>query len=1062
MDPIRSAFVTLKPICVRLSEAVVHLDSAQRPLPDVESALADLLRALRTIQQAGPHVDHRLADYIFFPLSNIFRERQRFPSRVLEKTLQCLQLLLSSGWDSALDGALAQQLLILLTFLAGGSPNAAPTATQPSAELQFESFTCELLLFRALAKSPRGNRAKLLETGNIPSIGHAVTVLLDAARNAPAPNVQLVALDTLDALCGCVHDRLALANFLPGIVTTLTKILTPSTKQRQPYKALVTSLQTLTRLIKSVFADNLVFPLPKDGDRTVDLGEAWLKATAAQVKLALANVMRLHKHDRREDCPQSLSDSVTLTTETLFILEQIDGDASSIGPELARIVLPNADLVNSVRSSLYNWLRSMPRIMLSNDEDAKTRILGQVAASFKLIQGTDVDMSIIDESILASLQDGMLGVATGSLAGAPPVEQLTSLEAPLSHDLQLAYSTKSIEFPPIFNFRSAQTGSLSSMSSLVRRLATSDNSVTLAQEALDQARCNGGSMQVINIWLALNLLRSRAISEDSLDVSQFLTVDISTSTDAPVLEDLYDMAINLLVGDDASEDATAWQLQALALEAVALQASVQQADFRPDLVDALYPVVHHLGSATPFLRHHAALALNSIASSCAYSSAQELLVENADYLVNAIGMKLNAFDIEPQAPQVLRMLAKLCGPKIVPYLDDIVDGVFEALDCFHRYPSLVDLLFSALGAVVEESGKAEVLKLDAVMGQKQPQPPNHFKQPVRAKTISDVTARLREKRKKREQEAEDTMRIAQGLPEQTPQRPWTELRSPDKSNENETGPPTAPPEDDKPPPLSKPYLTALRIATSTQYHLSSPAAHTRLSLLRTLLAAIPYLSRHEDSFLPLVNVVWPSLVPRLRDSEVYVICGTLEVMGALTVGAGDFMSGRIEGIWGEVRTLWAMANPEIGKAESFKGAPLTIRTANSISKGISSQEIVSITTKPQYTNLTQPLPEEEPIISISSTLAPPTSKNDLLTPISSTASTAAVQPVPSFSLVPQEHRPKYEATTILRLRDTLVVFLTTVLTHSFFSSHLPKGRSMCFFASAVESNGELDPVADAR
>ena len=98
-----------------------------------------------------------------------------------------------------------------------------------------------------------------------------------------------------------------------------------------------------------------------------------------------------------------------------------------------------------------------------------------------------------------------------------------------------------------------------------------------------------------------------------------------------------------------------WRLQALALETIALQASQQKEAFRGELIDALYPVLHYMGASVEALRDHAVTCLNIIARDCGYRNSGELIVSNVDYLVNAVALRLNSFDISPQAPQVLLM-----------------------------------------------------------------------------------------------------------------------------------------------------------------------------------------------------------------------------------------------------------------------------------------------------------------------------------------------------------------------------------------------------------------------
>src|SRR5690606_14527178 len=118
------------------------------------------------------------------------------------------------------------------------------------------------------------------------------------------------------------------------------------------------------------------------------------------------------------------------------------------------------------------------------------------------------------------------------------------------------------------------------------------------------------------------------------------------------------VALDLLSDGEAGE-APSGKLQCLAVESIALVAKANGISFRESFVESLYPVVHLLGSSSTLVQNHAVVGLNLIASATNYDSAQALVVENSDYLLNAISLKLSFFSLSPQAPLVLRMLLKI-------------------------------------------------------------------------------------------------------------------------------------------------------------------------------------------------------------------------------------------------------------------------------------------------------------------------------------------------------------------------------------------------------------------
>ena len=195
-------------------------------------------------------------------------------------------------------------------------------------------------------------------------------------------------------------------------------------------------------------------------------------------------------------------------------------------------------------------------------------------------------------------------------------------------------------------------------------------------------------------------------NETDQSISRYLNFSEANAPDSidPFLEETYAFALDVLSKPEY-EEAFDWRLQALSIEVLALQASHQKIDFRPELVDALFPILERIGSTNSAMQHHALTCLNIVSSACEYSSPKDLIIDNIDYLVNAISLKLNTFDISPQSPRILAMMVKLCGESLIPYLDDLVESIFTILACFHGYPKLVESLFQVLNAVVEEGNK---------------------------------------------------------------------------------------------------------------------------------------------------------------------------------------------------------------------------------------------------------------------------------------------------------------------------------------------------------------------
>src|ERR1700744_2560174 len=85
----------------------------------MESVIADLEPLLKVLKRSAiaRQLDARLADYVFFPISNVLQQLESLPLRGQEYTLEAISVLLRTAWRRDINPDLSIQLMILLTFL---------------------------------------------------------------------------------------------------------------------------------------------------------------------------------------------------------------------------------------------------------------------------------------------------------------------------------------------------------------------------------------------------------------------------------------------------------------------------------------------------------------------------------------------------------------------------------------------------------------------------------------------------------------------------------------------------------------------------------------------------------------------------------------------------------------------------------------------------------------------------------------------------------------------------------------------------------------------------------
>jgi hypothetical protein len=864
----------------------------------METVITNLQALLQVLKKPSiaRQLDARLADYVFFPLSNVLQQLESLPLRGQEYTLEAISVLLQSAWRRDINPDLSIQLMILLTFLTDAKAAKEKNRTS-SEEVRVWSFTCLELVFQAQAYSADGRNA-LVALKNVPHIGKTLSVMLESIVRKDADKVLVAALDALEAFCLVWPDPESLGmKFFPGIVSALTKVLNFKPSERRPYPILATALKVYSLLLLRVLSDEQIQKFTKNQASRIDA--AWVKGTAEQVKISFSQTLKLRNHTNPDirkavgrlalQCVDkswtSLEGSRDLLIDSLVSVAVTD---DSMQGQLRRLLMTRQDITNLVRSSLYQKVSAMPRTMHSTDDLVRRGSLDQVSLTLKFLADQGVDLSLVETILATNLRDSVINVMQTA-----PKSMVVDTDARLQpSDLVAISNTSSTEFEDVLSVSTRQAHSSMELEQLLADISSQKCAINLAQELVGSIDRTDSNQQVATLWVVLHLLRG---IEKEAQQPKLFSDDVNKKDLADLIDEVYDFALGTL--STTKTESQDWRLQALALEAVALQSHQLKEAFGPELVDCLYPIVQLLGSANPLLQRHAQSCLNYVAQQSSHLDVGDMIVKNVDYLVNAVGLRLSTFEISPQAPQVLIMMVRLAGGSLLPYLDDIVDNVFTALELFHGYPKLVDLLFSALEAIVEEGARSPTLLLDGSSTN------GDFH--VKPTSMADLVDMLRSGSARQAVEELESEQGADDEPKDIGSA-MSGAKNGDCSDSDE--------DDDEPneavehskdgDKLPTPHAILLNISKLTQHFLTADSLELRIRLLSLLKTAFPALARHEGSFLPLINTLWPVLVPRLHDSEAFVVSGALDVIALLCVHAKSFMTSRINELWPSIRSLY--------------------------------------------------------------------------------------------------------------------------------------------------------------
>lgn len=629
---------------------------------------------------------------------------------------------------------MGKQLVILLTLIVGGSPSKVdgkePLKAQAPEELSIAGFDCLSAIFDIL-EGPVAENTLFHEIGTATVVDQTVYILLEGLVDERSDEVCFAAAKALKALYARVTDRVVLASIMPRTVSALAKIIRPTTQARRSFRLLQSSIQILTHMLRAVLNDRVAASTEKSitdkqSSDKLALDASWLKATTTQIKLALANVIQVRRHERIEvqsailelcvmvveDCPATLAEAIPMMVETIIVLaDKEDEESNEAYKTLIHIATTYSVVLDSLKENLHSWLIAFPRIMQSNDETAKQRGIKQISTAFQALSEVQSGSDLLTGSLASGLCDSMSVVVKYD----PVSPQALASPDPNNLNLEVLDSRSSSMFPPVLLEHRSQEQTLKALQGMITRLNLSQSGNEITRLIVNRLQGSSDESVVAPFWLALTSLRAQ--SQVAAGFDDFLADDqmeqsLSLSNRAGMIEELYYISLNILteLPVDGSGD---WRTSALALEAVALQAQQLGEDFRPELMDALYPTLQLLASNSSALQTHAMICLNILTTACKYPDTSTMIIENVDYLVNSVSLKLNTFDVSPYPPQVVFMMVKLCGARLVPYLDDVVDSIFGILDLYHGYPRLVEMMFKTLAAVVEEgSRKTALLTID--------------------------------------------------------------------------------------------------------------------------------------------------------------------------------------------------------------------------------------------------------------------------------------------------------------------------------------------------------------
>ena len=741
-----SEFDLLREPCVNLSKIAFLPHSAFDPnsnelviaLKEVNDKLQDL------INRNVPEVSSQIADYVFVPIASILKQESASESAT-RYILSIISHLLKLAWnkDGTFPEKLSLQLFPLVTYLLNPSQKEDELNKKP---LEFKEASVQVLKYfmKSIKVQSYSNNFFSIPNRTMQPMAHSITTLLNILQNSTQyPDLQLDCLQTLTILYNnIVRDGETLSYILPGNVSAISKLLVIPGRSVN-FKVVIQALELLESLITIVYDDielNAQIDVIQDiTDIVESTGEikkfddsvividdkyssgkkhrttSWLKATSAQVKIALqAIIPRLLKRDNPSIKKALIKFSSTILThcsKTLLVCKQL---LLSVLLELEddpqSLLTQNMPLV---KQEINNSLQKLhTNIQFDTAKDIK--ILDFALTKFS---DNDMDIDMVVSTINTIIDCLNSQNEPNKLSPLGNTEKITEQSNSMTISSKFDLSKVSESNAKIFHKLTRETET--SLKQLLEHAGKSLYKRDQLSHVIGSLVSNFDPDEVqlmhrtIILWVLGSLLRGTISqpTDENNDIEQYISFDdnsiMGLSDDLneacymtlQFSHDLGNDIVEIAEGQGISKENETGLCTVLSITQTV--SNIMKKEFKDDLIDYLYIVIDSLASNSTAVRQTAQDCSITIANELYDGDVKTLILENMDYLIDTVSIKLNK-GLTNRVCTVLTVIYRIAGYKAIESFRDILETIFKMIDFYHGYAELCLQFFQLFKVVVIE------------------------------------------------------------------------------------------------------------------------------------------------------------------------------------------------------------------------------------------------------------------------------------------------------------------------------------------------------------------------
>ncbi|KAJ3197246.1 TEL2-interacting protein 1 [Irineochytrium annulatum] len=262
-----------------------------------------------------------------------------------------------------------------------------------------------------------------------------------------------------------------------------------------------------------------------------------------------------------------------------------------------------------------------------------------------------------------------------------------------------------------------------------------------------------------------------------------------------------------------------------------------------------------LGDRNQAISSTASAVLVRVGEACGFEDIFKFVFANIDYIANEISRHLRYINQNPKSPNVLIACVRIGKSDILPYINDLVDELFDAIDDVSN-PALVELIFRVLDNIMDLAAPPHRLNVEDCI--RTPETAAETPTPEIKAFVSWCSKMA---------DVDDEERSAG-------HHPGTPFKRDHHASADEgTGESASTPREKS---VMEKY--ALKILEKSQHFASSKGAHLRQRMLSLITKALRSLPSQSKELRPIIYSLWPIAIARLDDSEHYVVMEAIHLL----------------------------------------------------------------------------------------------------------------------------------------------------------------------------------------